>query len=172
MSNETEKINVVVDYKLDKKGVEEFQKELKSYNLGKEFNYAVAIIKVLITNGKDCTNDTNEIVEINVVPKIQYIIPFVSKELAEKYLKELSIFKKMTMFIPVDENGKLVIKDYNVENTMNEYENKAMYNDNNLLIEKYLYLLAKYLKIANDEYIDNYLKNIFGSKLKNIAKNL
>jgi len=170
MSNETEKINVIVKCQLDKKRVEEFQKELKSYDIGKEFNYAVAIIKVLIANGEDCTNNTNEIVGINIVPKIQYIVPFVSKELAEKYLEELSVFKKMTMFIPVDENGKLVIKDYNVENTMNEYENKAMYNDNNLPIEKYLFLLAKWLKTANDEYIDNYLSDVFGLKDKNTAK--
>jgi len=169
MSNVSDKINVMVDCKLDKKGVEDFQKELKSYDIGKEFNYAVAIIKVLIANGEDCTNNTNEIVGINVVPKIQYIVPFVSKELAEKYLEELSVFKKMTMFIPVDENGRLVIKDYNVENTMNEYENKAMYNDSNLPTAKYLLLLAKWLKTANDEQTEKYLMNIFG-KDKNTAK--
>ena len=168
--NVSDKINVMVDCKLDKKGIENFQKELKSYDIGKEFNYAVAIIKVLIANGEDHTDNTNEILGINIVTKVQYIVPFVSKELAEKYLEELSVFKKMTMFIPVDEDGKLVVKDYNVENTMNEYENKAMYNDNNLSIEKYLFLLAKWLKTANDEHIDNYLTDIFGLKFKNTAK--
>jgi len=119
MSNISDEINVIVDCKLDQSGVEDFQKELKSYDIGKEFNYAVAIIEILIID-RDNEKEINNTIEINVAPKIQYIIPFVSKELAEKYLEELSVFKKMTMFIPVDEDGKLVVKDYNIENTMNE----------------------------------------------------
>ena len=114
MSNETEKINVVVDYKLDKKGVEEFQKELKSYNLGKEFNYAVAIIEILIID-RDNEKEINNTIEINVAPKIQYIIPFVSKKLAEKYLEELSTLKRLTMFLSINEDGKVDLKKNDID---------------------------------------------------------
>ena len=176
MSNTTEKINVMVKCELDKRGVEDFQKELKSYDVGKEFNYVIAIIEVLIANGEDYINDTNEIVGINVVPKIQCIVPFVSKELAEKYLEELSPLNKLTMFLPIDEEGKVVVKDYNVENTMNEMWDKETEIDKNLPTEKQLIILASRLKELNKEQLDNYLIKIIGLKdkeyIKSILKNI
>ena len=114
MSNVSEKINVMVDCKLDKKGVEEFQKELKYYDIGNEFNYAIAIIEILIID-RDNEKEINNTIEINVAPKIQYIIPFVSKKLAEKYLEELSTLKRLTMFLSIDEDGKVNLKKNNVD---------------------------------------------------------
>jgi len=176
MSNVSDKVNVIVDCKLDKKGVEDFQNKLKSYNLGKEFNYAVAIIEILIANGENNTNDTNEIVGIDIVPKVQYIVPFVSKEMAELYLKELSILNKLTMFLPINDEGKVVVKDYNVENTMNEMWDKETEIDKNLPTEKQLIILASRLKELNKEQLDNYLIKIIGLKdkeyIKSILKNI
>ena len=106
MSNISDEINVIVDCKLDQSGVEDFQKELKSYDIGKEFNYAVAIIEILIID-RDNEKEINNTIEINVAPKIQYIIPFVSKKLAEKYLEELSTLKRLTMFLEIGEDGKI-----------------------------------------------------------------
>ena len=117
MSNISDEINVIVDCKLDQSGVEDFQKELKSYDIGKEFNYAVAIIEILIID-KDNEKEINNTIEINVAPKIQYIIPFVSKKLAEKYLEELSTLKRLTMFLSINEDGKVDLKKNDIENNI------------------------------------------------------
>ena len=122
MSNVSEKINVMVDCKLDKKGVEDFQKKLKSYDIGNEFNYAVAIIEILIID-RDNEKEINNRIDINIAPKIQYIIPFVSKKLAEKYLEELSTLKRLTMFLSIDKDGKVNLEKNNVENNINKIYN-------------------------------------------------
>ena len=117
MSNVSDKINVMVKCQLDKKGVEDFQKELKSYDIGNQFNYAVAIIEILIID-RDNEKEINNTIEINVAPKIQYIIPFVSKKLAEKYLEELSTLKRLTMFLSINEDGKVDLKKNDIENNI------------------------------------------------------
>lgn len=136
-----EKIDMKVDCIIDESGVENLQKKLRSYNLGREFNYAVAVLKTLIVNGERNIKNT---VSINIVPKVQYITPFVSKELAEKYLEELSTLDKLTMFLPIDEEGRVIVKQNNIENTMDEVfaKDRSSDIDKNLPIEKYLFLLA------------------------------
>jgi len=110
ISNVSEKVDAVVECKLDKKGVEDFQKGLKSYDIGKEFNYAVAIIEISIVD-RDNEKEINNTVGINVAPKIQYIIPFVSEKLAKEYHDELLSFNKLIMFLEIGEDGKVILED-------------------------------------------------------------
>jgi len=123
MSNVSKKINVMVDCKLDKKGIENFQKELKSYDIGKEFNYAVAIIKVSIANGEDSKENNINGLSVNLILKVQYITPFVNKELAEKYQDELMSLNKLVMFMPIGEDGRVVLEDIDFKSIISKLKN-------------------------------------------------
>lgn len=112
----SETATITLKTKLDEKGVENLQKKLRSYNLGEEFNYAVAVLKLLIANGETDTKST----VIKLVPKVQYITPFVSKELAEKYRDELYSLSKLVMFLPVNKDGRVDFEDFNIKDTTND----------------------------------------------------
>ena len=130
MSNVLEEINVTLKTKLDEKGTEDLQKKLKSYNLGKEFNYAVVVLKLIIANGESKTKDS---LVVKLVPKVQYITPFVSKELAENYMKELSILDKLMMFLEIGEDGRVVLKENEINNKEKEASNLSMCNVLNII---------------------------------------
>ena len=102
--------NIQMKMLLDKNSKEILNKKLKSYNLDKEMNYAVVVLKVLINNS-ECKN-SNELA-INLVPKVHFVAPFVTKRLAGEYIKELSTINKLVLFLQIS-NGNLVIKDEDV----------------------------------------------------------
>lgn len=113
MSETLQKPTLTLKTKLDvEKEKGKLQKKLKSYNLGKEFNYAVAVLKFNI--GNNCESDEMNSLTISLIPKIQYITPFVSKELAEKYMNELEKLGKLFIFLDIGEDGRVVMdKDIN-----------------------------------------------------------
>jgi len=113
MTNVSSKLNATLNCRLDPSGVENLQRKLKSYNLGKEFKFAVAVLKLSIANGE---NTMRSVVDINV----QYITPFVSEELARKYEDELLCLDKLIMFLPIGEDGRVILKNININNVMNE----------------------------------------------------
>jgi len=115
MSN---KLEIQIEGCLEKTSKTILGQELKSYNLGKEFNYAVAVLKLLITNSE---SETKGKVTINLVPKVQYVTPFVTKKLAETYCKELSEQDKIMLLLPVSD-GKIVVKDEDIEDAMDKFE--------------------------------------------------
>jgi len=117
MTNVSNKLNATLNCKLDPSGVENLQKKLKSYNLGKEFKFAIAVLKLSIANGE---NIMRSVGDINLIPKVQYITPFVSEELARKYEDELLCLDKLIMFLPIGEDGRVVLKNININNVMNE----------------------------------------------------
>lgn len=92
---------------LDDSSTKILKDKLQSYNLGEGFNYAVVVIKIMITNGKDQVTNLDQL-KINLVTKVQYITPFVTKELAEAYLKELSELDMLVMLLPV-KDGKVIM---------------------------------------------------------------
>lgn len=102
----SENINVQVNAYLDEKSEEGLYAKLRSYNIDKEMNYVVAVLKLLITNSE--TKNNNEL-DINILPKIHYVSPFITKNLAEEYIKELSNKDKIVMLLAV-EKGEIVIK--------------------------------------------------------------
>jgi len=117
MTNLSSKLNVTLNCRLDPSGVENLQKKLQFYNLGKEFKFAIAVLKLSIDNGE---NTMRSVVDINLIPKVQYITPFVSEELARKYEDELLCLDKLIMFLPVGEDGRVILKNININNVMNE----------------------------------------------------
>jgi len=125
VSNVSSKLNVVLNCKLNPLGVENLQKKLKSYNLGKEFNYAIAVLKILVGNGENSKEDNiNGLsVSVNFILKVQYITPFVNKELAEKYLDELLSLNKLVMFLPIGEDGRVILEDINFKSFIEKLKN-------------------------------------------------
>jgi len=113
VSNVSDKINVIVKCQLNKSSAENLRKKLKSYNLGKEFNYAIAVFKLNIVNGE---SETKNSLVVNLIPKIQYITPFVSEKLAKEYHDELLKIDKLIMFLEIGKDGRVILKDDIVEN--------------------------------------------------------
>ena len=114
-------INIEIKAHLDGKSKTIINEKLKTYNLDKEMNYAVAVIKLLITNSE--SKNSNEL-SINIVPKVHYVTPFVTKKLAEEYIAELFKVDKMTMFLHVD-NGNIIVKYDEIEEFINSVERSA-----------------------------------------------
>jgi len=114
-------INTIIKAQLDGKSNTILRDKLKTYNLDIEMNYAVAVIKLLITNSE--TKNSNEL-SINIVPKVHYVTPFVTKKLAEEYIAELSKVDKMTMFLHVDK-GNIIVKNDEVEEFIDSVERSS-----------------------------------------------
>jgi len=117
MTNVSGKLNATLNCRLSRSGVIDLQKKLQSYNLGKEFKFAIAVLKLSIANGE---NTMRSVVDINLIPKVQYITPFVSEELARKYEDELLCLDKLIMFLPIGEDGRVILKNININNVINE----------------------------------------------------
>jgi len=117
VSNVSNKINVVIKTKINEKGKENLRMKLKSYNLGKEFNYAIAVLKLNIVNGESEGETKNSLV-VNLIPKVQYITPFVSEKLAKEYHDELFLLDKLIMFLEIGEDGRVVLEDNIVDNVI------------------------------------------------------
>jgi len=79
--------------------------KLKTYTLDEKINYAIVVLKILTTNPETKNNDE---LTINLALKVHYVTPFVTKKLAEDYIKELSQINKLTLFFPV-KNGKIIV---------------------------------------------------------------
>jgi len=58
------------------------------------------------------------IVNINLIPKVQYITPFVSEKLAREYHDELLKIDKLIMFLKIGEDGRVVLEDNIVDNVI------------------------------------------------------
>lgn len=119
--------NIKVNTYLDKNAETNIKEKLKTYNIDKEMNYVVVVTKIIITNSEN--RNKNEL-SINLVPKVNYVVPFVTKKLAQDYIVELSKYDKLFMFLPV-ENGKIVVKNEDVKTTINDLE-RSCYNNNNI----------------------------------------
>ena len=109
-------INITAKACLVENSETNLNEKLKTYNLGIEMNYVVVVIKLLVVNSE--TKNSNELI-VNIVPKVHYVTPFVTKRLAEEYVKELSKENKLMMFFSVD-NGKIVTKNEDVEEFINK----------------------------------------------------
>jgi hypothetical protein len=117
------------------------KEKLKTYNLGKEFNYAVAVIKLLIINSQ---HEKKENLEIELIPKVQFVTPFVTRKLANDYCKELSTQNKIMMLLNV-ENGKIIAKNEDVESALDSLELSGKENTDvskNMSPESYFYIVA------------------------------
>lgn len=123
----SKELTLTLKTKLDEKtGAENLRKKLKSYNLGREFNYAVAVLN-LSTFGKTSITDKNTLI-ISLIPKVQYIVPFVNKELAEKYKEELSTLDKFFVFLPIGEDGRVIVDEKKIDNEFKEIDNLSINN--------------------------------------------
>jgi hypothetical protein len=94
------------------------RKQIQSYNLGEEFNYAVVVLKLSITNGEKIVSES---VALVINPQVHYIVPFINKELAEEYCKELSQTDKLMMLLEV-KNGKAILDDDISMDVSNKHE--------------------------------------------------
>lgn len=157
----SKELTITVKAKLDEKGKENLQKKLKSYNLGKDFNYAIAVLKLNIAN---CESDAKEPLVIRVIPKVQYITPFVSKELAEKYMNELSNVDKLMMFLKVGEDGRVILK----ENEVDKPDNLL----GKLPINDVLNVIASDWESINEENKDKLSDDLAGKKDKALVNSL
>jgi len=146
-------INTQIKAQLDGKSKTIIREKLKTYNLDIEMNYAVAVIKLLITNSE--TKNSNELV-VNIVPKVHYVTPFVTKKLAEEYISELSKVDKMTMFLHVDK-GDIIVKNDEIEEFVDSVEESASargYNNTECGEMSYI----SFLNILAYNWLNNYLE--------------
>jgi len=141
----SEKIDVQVKARLNENVKNDLGYKLTTYNLDEDMNYAVVVLKILITNSESTSN--NEIT-INLTPKVQYVTPFVTKKLAEEYIKELSQKGKLMMFLPVN-NGRIIAKNEDTESIINdllnyytqenvEYKSTSMLSNFNMIAYNWL----------------------------------
>jgi hypothetical protein len=136
----SQNLEVKVQAIFDKESDNILNQKLKSYNLGKEFNYAVAVLRLSITNSE---NDSKDSLTINLIPKVQYVAPFVTKKLAQAYIEELSGLDKLIMFLPV-ENGKIVVKKEDIDNALENINNANQNSEisTDMSVMSYINLLA------------------------------
>lgn len=171
MSNNTN-IEIKAYAQLNEKSETLIHEKLKTYNLDEEMNYAVVVLKLLIGNSE--VKNKNELV-ICVTPKIQYITPFVTKKLAEEYIKELTKEDKMTMLFTVDK-GKIIIKNEDIKSTidlLNSYKgSKNMEYGEMSNISRYNMMAYNWKYILSDKEKEEYAFNLGGMKGYNEVKNL
>jgi len=114
-------INIETQVQLDEKSHTILNEKLKTFNLDSDMNYAVAVLKIFITNSE--SKKYNKLA-VNVVPKVQFVVPFVSKILATEYMNELSKKNKLMMFLHV-EKGNIVVKDEDIDLAINNLLNTS-----------------------------------------------
>lgn len=95
---------------------ESLYKKLQSFNIDQKMNYAVVVLKFIITDSRSRHN--GELI-IETTLKVGYVTPFITKNLAKEYIKELSQHHKILMFLPV-ENGKIIAKFEDIEEILND----------------------------------------------------
>lgn len=137
--------------------------KIKSYNLGKEFNYAVVVLKLLITNSQ---HEKKGELEINLIPKVQFVTPFITKKLAEDYCKELSTQNIIMMLLNV-ENGNIIVKDEDVESALDNLEASGRTNTDvseNLSKTSYFYVVASTWNQNTEEEKNNISFQLGGIK--------
>lgn len=113
MSNKIGSIQIQIKAKLSDDCEKTLHDKLKTYNLDEEINYAVIVLKMLVGNSE---GRSSKELTVNIIPKVHYITPFVTKKLAEEYIKELSSVNKLMMFFPV-KDGKIIIDNLNKSNS-------------------------------------------------------
>jgi hypothetical protein len=80
-------------------------------------------------------------------------------------MKELSTVNKLMMFLFIDDDGRVVLKEEDLQ-----YAVKKLWNSESVKIDpsfpsdKYLMLLAYHLKELNDDELDEFLKKFIGLK--------
>lgn len=115
-------INIQAITYLDENSKTIINDKLKSYKLDKEVNYAVVVLKILVTNSE--SKNSNELY-IKIVPKVHYVVPFITKKLAEEYIKELSTENKLLMFLTVN-NGQIIVKGEDINSFINNFEDLSI----------------------------------------------
>ena len=157
----SDNINVKIDAKLDEKSEEGLYVKLRSYKIDQEMNYVVAVLKLLVTNSESKNN--NELC-INILPKINFVAPFVTKNLAEKYIEELSQKNKLMMFLAV-EKGEIVIKLEDMDAIMDKIKNSQNDTEYEEISHKtFLNMLALNWNSLSEEEKEEYAFKLGGLK--------
>lgn len=98
MKNLSVKVDTVVE-----RNDESLYRDIESYNIDKEFNYALVVVWLSIKN----TNRKDDEFKLIFTPKVHYVVPFVTEEAAEQYTGHLPKDYYPTLLLEV-KNGKVV----------------------------------------------------------------
>lgn len=77
---------------------------IQTYN-NTAFNYVVVVLNFAIHPNKE---SNNECVIMDIIPNIEYIAPFITKDKTMKYLSELSNIDKVALLIDLKPNKIIV----------------------------------------------------------------
>ncbi len=119
----TDTIQVRLSAKFVENSEEILRKKIASYNLGDEFKYAVAVLKLSINNGEKSTGANIGLV---ITPVVHYIVPFITEDLAKQYCEEISSTSRQFMMFLRVENGRAVYENGDINVIKLPDENKIV----------------------------------------------
>jgi hypothetical protein len=100
-----EELEIKVKTLLDKDSYD-VCKKIESIKISKGFNYALAVLGLMIKDSSTSLDHIDLVLEY----KVRYVVPFVTKEMADKYIAELPKNESLALFCEV-KNGKIFLED-------------------------------------------------------------
>jgi len=172
-SYDKKKEKMKINCQIDKTSIDNIRNQLNSFSSHNGFNHAIVKLEVLVTDGDKENENT---FSINISPRVDYIVPFISEDLAHKYSKELISVNELVINFPINSHGRIICSIDDIKNVINIIKDSHIdgkFNfDTYVSYHNFMIILAYRLRLYNDAQLDEYTLKTFGLKDKNKYKEI